>query len=479
MSRIHCRTATSVNHRGWQGPFFRPAGGDLVLLRRLIWLYVGLLMFEGALRKWALPSLSAPLLIVRDPVVLLIYVQAIRCRRFPVTRSVVAYFVLLIWFGLLGLVQIMNGIGGGTVVVTYGLRTDFLHLPLIFVLPCVFDYDDVVKLGKSILLLTPPMAVLMGIQFLSSPGSWINATAGGEGYQIQSAMGKIRPAGTFSFATGSAHFFALATVFVIFGFAEKNRTYPRWLLWAAVFSLLAVQPLSGNRTLVLSCALVFAVSVVFALMHPTRMRGFLRLTSALTAAAFTLPFFSFFREGMAVFAARWNTANAASGGVEQGILLRFLSTFTDPLEALPQLTLLGQGIGLGTNVGAQLTSGHVHFVLAEGEWARNILEAGVLLGSFFLAYRVWLAFSLGAHSVLAARSGKMLPMLLAGTACLSLVTEAIQQPTNLGFMVLTSGLCMAAISRSKSRAKVVLSESRWRVPRFDKARWTAGLRTRE
>ena len=63
----------------------------MIALRRLIWLYFWLLMFEGALRKWV-PPLSAPLLVVRDPLVLLIYFHAVRCRRFPVDGPVVAVF---------------------------------------------------------------------------------------------------------------------------------------------------------------------------------------------------------------------------------------------------------------------------------------------------------------------------------------------------------------------------------------------------
>ncbi len=39
---------------------------DNLILKKGIWLYFFLLLFEGALRKWVLPSLSAPLLIVRD-----------------------------------------------------------------------------------------------------------------------------------------------------------------------------------------------------------------------------------------------------------------------------------------------------------------------------------------------------------------------------------------------------------------------------
>src|SRR5438128_1892579 len=41
-------------------------------LKRLIWLYFWLLIFEGVFRKWIVPQLANPLLLVRDPVLLLI-----------------------------------------------------------------------------------------------------------------------------------------------------------------------------------------------------------------------------------------------------------------------------------------------------------------------------------------------------------------------------------------------------------------------
>src|SRR3984893_17277631 len=76
-------------------------GRQLTALRRLIWLYFWVLIFEGALRKWIVPSLSHPLLIIRDPLVLLIYLQAGRWRRFLVDGPVLAYFTLLACFILL------------------------------------------------------------------------------------------------------------------------------------------------------------------------------------------------------------------------------------------------------------------------------------------------------------------------------------------------------------------------------------------
>jgi hypothetical protein len=45
--------------------------------------------------------------VIRDPLVLLIYLQAVGCRRFPVSGAVVAYFLLLSSFTLLALFQMI------------------------------------------------------------------------------------------------------------------------------------------------------------------------------------------------------------------------------------------------------------------------------------------------------------------------------------------------------------------------------------
>src|SRR5580700_3569286 len=95
-------------------------------LRRLIWLYFWLLLFEGVLRKWLLPGLSGPLLIVRDPVALAIYALALRHGVFP--RSG------LVWWtaALAALCFAASFAGLGNLKVTlFGMRADFLHLPLI------------------------------------------------------------------------------------------------------------------------------------------------------------------------------------------------------------------------------------------------------------------------------------------------------------------------------------------------------------
>src|SRR5207237_3817388 len=106
-------------------------------IRLLIWLYFWLLLIEGALRKWVLPQLSNPLLVVRDPVVLLIYVLAVRARVFPrnawvFSLAIVAFFSLAVSFIALwpylppSRIALVSG---------FGFRANFLHLPLIFLMP--------------------------------------------------------------------------------------------------------------------------------------------------------------------------------------------------------------------------------------------------------------------------------------------------------------------------------------------------------
>ena len=68
-------------------------------LKRLIWLYFWLLIFEGSFRKWVLPQFSDILLVIRDPVAIAIYFLAFRHRVFPRNAYIVslALIALLSW----------------------------------------------------------------------------------------------------------------------------------------------------------------------------------------------------------------------------------------------------------------------------------------------------------------------------------------------------------------------------------------------
>ena len=405
-------------------------------IRRLIWLYFWLLLFEGALRKWLVPGLSNALLIVRDPVVLAIYALALRDRLFPVSG-----FVL--WTLILAAVCFLASFAGiGNLAVTiYGLHADFLHLPLLFLMPRVLRAEDVRKMGCALLLVSLPMALLAVKQFQGGPKSSWNVGAGGEiGGQLFAAQGKVRASGTFSFATGLATYLALSTAFLLHDLLGSRR-YPRWLTFAALPALALALGVSGSRTAVISVTIVCSLVVYIAFRRPAQMQAAARFALLALVAVLALSWLApVFNEGVAVHRERFESA----GGVHDGIVVRYGQDFIAAGGALVNAPTLGLGLGVGTNVGASLLRGYREFSLGEGEWERVIMEDGPFLGVCYIALRVAMLLAVAGAALKAYRAGPILPLLLVGAGGLDLATGQFGQPTTLGFAVFSAGLALTA-----------------------------------
>src|SRR3989440_10655102 len=128
-------------------------------LKWWIWLYFVLLIFEGTLRKWLLPQFSDVLLVVRDPVVLIIYMLAIKARLFPRNGYMLSLAIIafLSWLVSLVVLEPYLSLKPLILVTGFGFRSNFLHLPLIFVIGRALDADDVKNLGRWVLIGLLPM----------------------------------------------------------------------------------------------------------------------------------------------------------------------------------------------------------------------------------------------------------------------------------------------------------------------------------
>ena len=107
-------------------------------------------------------------------------------------------------------------------VAAYGFRSNYFHLPLIFVMAKVLRPEDVKRFGWWTLVVLVPMTILMVLQFRAAPDAFVNRTAGGEGEMMMSSMGKVRTAATFSFVTGVVSYFALATGFLVWAMLRRT-----------------------------------------------------------------------------------------------------------------------------------------------------------------------------------------------------------------------------------------------------------------
>jgi len=424
---------------------------SLRAVRVLIWTYLFLLLVEGALRKWALPSLSDPLLLIRDPVVLGIYFFALRAHVFPGN----AYVVLL---GVIGVLSMIVSIlilysyiplQAILLVTLYGFRSDFLHLPLIFVMASVLDREDVKKIGRWTLLLMIPMAALMVVQFKASPDSFINKTAGlSEAQQLSTAGGKIRPPATFSFISGPVFYLSAAAAFVIYG-ALSEGVYKKWLLLASSAAVLIGVVVSGSRACVLAVVVVVLAILVILVVRPSAVNKVVGTVLALVIVGLIASFIAsripVFKEGIDVLSERFtSSAEIAETTVVGGLLERVLQEFTEPFRYLFKIPLSGYGLGLGTAGGARFLVGQGTFLLSENEWVRIIAESGPLLGMGFILVRVALTVKLFRASLRSLKAGDVLSILLFACAFLSVLNGQLGQPTTLGFTVVLAGLCLAA-----------------------------------
>jgi hypothetical protein len=409
-------------------------------LKRLVWIYFWLIIFEGALRKWVVPSLATPLLVVRDPVLLALYYGAAQSRVFRFGKD--QFFQILL---AIGTFMVAGSIVAGAAfpsytipTLLYGIRCNFLHLPLITLIARLFTWKDLREMGKWILITAIPMSILMAIQFGLPNTHWLNSGVEGNFDQIDGGGGRIRPPGTFSFIVGPANFYSLVAAFLIQGFMQAGY-YPYWLKVAGVGALgLGLLSSAGSRALILGVAVVFGAWVMGLAANPKLLARYATSIFAMVIV-FSGSFFlfqqtEFYGTGLNAIQARW-------GG---DIIGRVVDGAIPQISTNSRIPFFGYGLGTATNGGRVLLNGPPPPVSYESEVSRVRVESGPLLGSLYIVFRYGVALWLGVKSYQKLRSGQFLPLLLFGCTALNLATGQLGQPTILGFTVLSGGLCFAA-----------------------------------
>ncbi len=421
------------------------------ILKKLLWTYFLLLLFEGALRKWILPGLSNVLLLARDPLVVAIYMIAFSCRRFVINGYVIAS-VMLAFLAFIGGVLSENS---NVVITLIGLRTYFLHLPLIFVIQATLDREDVFRMGKVLLWTALPMSVLLVAQFFSSPFSRVNVQVGGVyDYGLAGTMGRFRPTGTFSFVNGVAIFYPL-TLSVLLSLLLLQRKLPFYLVVASLACIIVAVPFSISRTNMIMCAIVLAASALalMAIPKPPAL-----VARGIVVCAIVAPIISslgFFNEGLQTFGQRWqDSTGEGSGGFRGAIVDRFIDDLIPPSSYFVTTPILGYGVGRGTNMAQIYLSGQRQFALGEGEWPRLVLEMGPVISVCFIALRVAISGQLLAVGLGALRRGNPVPLLIGVQAAFLVFNSQWSQPTTLGFAVFMAGMTFSSVRNPSNVANV-------------------------
>jgi hypothetical protein len=266
---------------------------------------------------------------------------------------------------------------------------------------------------------------------------------------LMSAMGKVRTAGPFSFVIGVVAYFSLATGYLVWAVLNRG-TYKNWLLTASGAALVIGAAVSGSRSLVGACAVVVASLLLVIFLRPDVMNRFGQVLVGVVIVGFIVSQTPVFREGANVLSKRFaEVAEATEQSIPQDLISRVLSTFQDGVFVIGKAPLLGYGLGVGTNAGAKLLTGHSVFLLMEGEWPRVILENGPIIGVAYLLWRLGLVARIGWLTIKSVVMGNLLPMLLFASSFLPMISGQFGQPTILGFAVFVTGLAVAAMQETE------------------------------
>jgi hypothetical protein len=416
------------------------------LIRKGIWIYVLLLIFEGALRKWVLPGLSMPLLLVRDPIA--IWILFIVWQRGDFPKSI--YLNVGIAIGAIGILTALIFGHGNLFVAIYGARILLIHFPLLFIIGQILNRDDVIELGKLVLWLAVPITVLTALQFYSPQSSWVNRGVGGDisGSGFSGAMGFFRPSGTFSFTNGNSFFFTLVAVFVIYFWINQEKINRILLVLSSLAVVMAI-PLSISRTLFFS----IVISVFFAVFAASRnSRHVGKIISAglvMVFAVLLLSQLEVFQTAIEVLSTRFDNAKTSEGGLSGTIIDRYLGGLLGAIGNVSEQPFFGHGMGMGTNAGSALLTGGRQFLISEDEWGRLIGELGPILGLGIILSRLGLCLELFRLSYSKMTSNDMLPWMLLSFGLLIIPQGQWAQPTTLGFSTVVGGLIIAALKESK------------------------------
>lgn len=377
----------------WAAPF--AIIGAVILLPR--WRFVlltlfPLVLFEGALRKWLLPSASSLIYFLKDGLTLLAFIGfLLEGRRESVLQRFASGLgILLLLSSIYLALQIANPNSPNVLVGINGFKSYMLYCALLIMLPHAFSsYAELDRHLRLLMIIMTPIAALGLLQFFLPSdhvlNTYVKADSEAEMFISQFGEARARATGTFSYIGGFGTFvvtaFNLAVAYVLATGQQSRGSWPAYAL--LFFATLAIFT-TGSRSVLLGTLgllpLPMALAVKSGLLTS---RNFIQLAAASVIVTTGVLYFA----GEALDATT-NRATTADSNV-----MRLMSPYTELANAFETSPVFGTGIGTNGN-GSWVIVGirtlheawWLHGNIFEVETARVMQEVGVI--GFLLVYSV-------------------------------------------------------------------------------------------
>ena len=397
---------------------------------KTIFFILALSLIEGPLRKWFLPQFATPLVILRDPFVIILYIYAAQ------SGFLLRHGVATVWLGFAALTSVFGLIqfivhGYGVVEWMLAVRTYWLYVPLAFVIAKTFKTPDIKVFSRSMLLISMPYAFLMVLQYSSPPSAFINLGIGlDESAAVGVADGLLRPFGLFTYTGPNVQFTTLMLA-VLMSTYVSGRSFRRSLL---VFSssgiaVAIMSVLTGSRTIIFLGGVVLLFTMLGLLFGTTSWRVRRRALGIIGFVVLSLAILTqIFPDMHLAMQNRFDNASRSEGSIWNRVAYSIGISTDSTFEG----SVLGYGIGAGAPAIAPLLN-LPNLVYGESDWPRNINELGLIFGPILILMRLALAASLVRTSLRALRLGSPSALPFAGFAIVAIAVGSITNSPLNGF----------------------------------------------
>ncbi|MEI6331105.1 MAG: hypothetical protein WCP16_17830 [Pseudanabaena sp. ELA645] len=353
-----------------------------------------LIVVEGALRRWAFPQARDLIYFVKDFILIGAYLgffskPRLIVDRYPYLKAITQ--VLSVLCCLLA----FNPSLGSPIIGLLGIRSYLLYIPLLWVVPHLFDSQTELRdFIRRYLLLIIPVCILGIVQYFSPFDSPLNAYIAGEEGKVDTVGEFVRITGSFSYLSGLTTYLQFCfSLIVLVIFREKEI---KWIVIYCLELMLVITNsfMSGSRGIIIY-EILFAGSfiVIIGITDPKALINFVRRLFIPLALSFAITIANF---QVAIEALSYRNETAGDSIVE-----RIIGPFIE-IYIFAEKKIEGYGAG-ATQGGAASLRGVLNLPSGEvvpdneSEMGRIVIELGLL--GFILWYSlkisIWIALYSG------------------------------------------------------------------------------------
>ena len=375
------------------------------LIKRLVYLYLFFILYDGVLRKWILGGLSTPIMMIKQVIAVLICLFGIR------------FFSRMTWwersFFVIGILVFITTLLFGhqnIIVAIYGCLPFWFGLPVCFIIGKILKYDDLIKIGWIFIITSIINSLILIIQFNLPIYHFLNYQTGEVereliGYSISSLQGGFRPGGLFVHDSQNSMFQMIAFVFILyFLFIRTIHRHKNIIIIALILDIVSL-PFSVSRTNIFYHIGVFLFFFLFCL-PKSQMKVIMKNLPFAIIGLVLLSFLPIVNSAIETITARFADASvdqyAGKGTIEGTLLDLYYRNVVYNIEAIinpktfdgESIPFWGFGQGMSTQVGGRLLgiTENAGFALAEWDGLRIMCESGYFFGWAIIFIRMGYAF---------------------------------------------------------------------------------------